>query len=174
LTGRPGRGNVTFPIVTAPGLKPPTRGKFPMTENADRLLTLTTQIAVAYMGANAVDARAVPELLRVIQRSLTDLEWDRTHGEPERVRPPQPRPLSRTAVEIRKSVSADRLICLEDGKHVTMLKRHLKTAHGLTPELYRTKWGLPATYPMVAPNYAKIRSRLAKESGLGKGGRPGK
>jgi predicted transcriptional regulator len=171
LTGQPRRRNVTFQTMTVSDLKQPTPDEFPMTESAYRLLTLTTQIAVAYMGANAVNASAVPELLRVIQRSLTDLEPDRTHGEPEQVRPVQPRPVAGAAVDIRKSVFANHLVCLEEGKHVTMLKRHLATAHGLTPELYRKKWGLPATYPMVAPNYAKVRSRLAKEAGLGRGGR---
>jgi predicted transcriptional regulator len=78
---------------------------------------------------------------------------------------------ARASADIRRSVFPDHLICLEDGKHVTMLKRHLNSAHGLTPDLYRTKWGLPATYPMVAPNYAKVRSRLAKEAGLGRNGR---
>lgn len=81
----------------------------------------------------------------------------------------QPGP--RAAVEARNSVFADHLNCLENGKHVTIPKRHLSTAHGLTPELYRTRWDLPATYPMVPRNYAKFRSGLAKEAGLGKGGR---
>jgi predicted transcriptional regulator len=174
LTEWPGRENVSFPIMTAPVLKQPTSDEFPMTESTDRLLTLTTQIAVAYIGANAVDARAVPDLLRDIHRSLTGLEPDHSGGEPENGRPAQPRPMPRVAVDIRKSVFADHLVCLEDGKHVTILKRHLKTAHGLTPELYRTKWGLPAIYPMVAPNYAKIRSGLAKAAGLGKRGPPRK
>jgi predicted transcriptional regulator len=141
-----------------------------MTESADRILALTTQIAVAYMGANAVDATAVPELLRAIHRSLTGRETDRADGEPEQIRPVKSRPVARAAVDLRKSVFADHLVCLEDGKHVTMLKRHLNSAHGLTPELYREKWGLPATYPMVAPNYAKVRSGLAKAAGLGRRG----
>ena len=76
----------------------------------------------------------------------------------------QPRP----AVSIRKSVFAGHLVCLEDGKQVTMLKRHLRTEHGLNPELYREKWGLPSNYPMVAPDYARVRSGLAKAAGLGK------
>jgi predicted transcriptional regulator len=138
------------------------------------ILTLTTQIAVAYMGANAVDARAVPELLRGIHRSLTDLDPDRAQGEPKQVRSVESRLTAKAAVDTRKSVFPDHLVCLEDGMHVTMLKRHLNAAHGLTPESYRTKWGLPATYPMVAPNYAKIRSGLAKAAGLGKRGQPPK
>ena len=142
-----------------------------MAESPDRILTLITQIAVAYMTANAVDARALPELLRGIHRSLTGLDLDRVQGEPEQIRSAKSRLTAKAAVDIRKSVFPDHLVCLEDGKHVTMLKRHLNTAHGLTPEAYRTKWGLPATYPMVAPNYAKTRSGLAKASGLGKRGR---
>jgi predicted transcriptional regulator len=145
-----------------------------MAESADRILQLTTQIAVGYMGANAVDARAVTELLRSIHRSLKGLKPDQAQGEPAQIRSGKPRPAASSAVDLPKSVFADHLVCLEDGKHVTMLKRHLKTAHDLTPELYRTKWGLPASYPMVAPNYAKVRSGLAKAAGLGKRGRPGK
>ena len=72
------------------------------------------------------------------------------------------------AVPIKKSVTPDYLICLEDGKKLKMLKRHLKTAYGMTPEEYREKWGLPADYPMVSPNYARQRSQLAKEIGLGR------
>jgi predicted transcriptional regulator len=140
-----------------------------MTESADRILTLITQIAVAYMGANAVDARAVPELLRGIHRSLTSLEPDLAQqGGPKRSRPVKSRPAARADADPRKSVFADHLVCLEDGKHVLLLKRHLRTVHGLTPEQYRERWSLPSNYPMVAPNYAKVRSRLAKAAGLGK------
>jgi predicted transcriptional regulator len=145
-----------------------------MAESVDRVLMLTIQIAVAYMGTNAVDARAVPELLRSIHRSLTGLEPDQAQGEPEQIRAANSRPATRAAADIRRTVFPDHLICLEDGKHVTMLKRHLKSAHVLTPELYRIKWGLPATYPMVAPNYAKVRSGLAKAAGLGRRGQPRK
>jgi len=90
---------------------------------------------------------------------------------PTEVRSAQPQTGPRAAAEAQKSVFADHLICLEDGKHVTMLKRHPRTAHSLTPELYRAKWSLPPNYLMVAPNYAKLRSGLAKEAGLGKTGR---
>jgi predicted transcriptional regulator len=145
-----------------------------MAESADRILTLTAQIAVAYLGANAVDARAVPVLLRGVHRSLADLDPDRAQGEPKQILSVKSLLTAKAVVDTRKSVFPDHLVCLEDGKHVTMLKRHLITAHGLTPESYRTKWGLPATYPMVAPNYAKIRSGLANAAGLGKRGRPPK
>jgi predicted transcriptional regulator len=147
-----------------------------MTEIAFRLLTLTTQIVTAYVEANAVDATAVPRLIRDTHRSLADLSPN-SSGEAEKFRSPELRPagdITPPAVEIQKSVFADHLVCLEDGQKVTMLKRHLTNAHGLTPEQYRARWGLPATYPMVAPNYTKVRSRLAKEFGLGTGGRPRK
>jgi predicted transcriptional regulator len=141
-----------------------------MPETADRLLTLTAKIAAAYVGANAIDATAVPGLIRDIQRSLTDLRPNSV-GVPATARPPAVRSTAPPAIEIRKSVFADHLVCLEDGLKMSMLKRHLRTAHGLTPERYRAKWGLPGNYPMVAPNYARIRSRLAKEAGLGRRGR---
>jgi predicted transcriptional regulator len=142
-----------------------------MPDTAHRLLTLTTRIAAAYVGANTVDATAVPALIRDIQRSLIELDSS-SIVEPAKPRSPALRSSTPPAVEIRKSVFANHLLCLEDGHQVTMLKRHLMTAHKLTPDQYRAKWDLPATYPMVAPNYAKLRSRLAKEAGLGRGGRP--
>jgi predicted transcriptional regulator len=135
-----------------------------MTESADRILAATTRIVMAWLAASSVPSAALPGLIRDVHRTLTGLEPD----QPTEVRSAKPQPGPRAAVEPRKSVFADHLICLEDGKHVTMLKRHLRTAHGLTPELYRAKWGLPPTYPMVAPDYAKVRSGLAKEAGLGK------
>jgi predicted transcriptional regulator len=142
-----------------------------MTESADRFLAATTRIVTAWLAANSVASTALPGLIRDIHRTLTGLEPDHAREEPKEVRSAKPQPGPRAAVEARKSVFADHLICLEEGKHVTMLKRHLNTAHGLTPELYRAKWGLPATYPMVAPNYATVRSGLAKAAGLGKRGR---
>jgi predicted transcriptional regulator len=144
-----------------------------MVDTAHRLLTLTAQIAAAYVGANATDTVAVPGLIREIQRALSDLDPG-SIIEPARPRLSELSPTARPAVEIRKSLFADHLVCLEDGLKMMTLKRHLGTAHGLTPQLYRAKWGLPANYPMVAPNYGKIRSRLAKEAGLGRGGRPRK
>lgn len=139
----------------------------PMFEADDRILTLTAQIAMAYLSANVLARTAVPGLIRDIHRSLSGLK------EPPLVSPPrdprqETRPTGRAAVDIQKSVFANHLICLEDGKSVTMLKRHLRTAHGLTPEAYRARWSLPANYPMVAPDYAKVRSKLAKALGLGR------
>ena len=91
-----------------------------------------------------------------MQREMAFLQRRRRHGH------------SHPAVSVRRSVTPDYIVCLEDGRKLKMLKRHLATAYGLTPEEYREKWGLPADYPMVAPNYAKQRSSLAKKIGLGK------
>jgi predicted transcriptional regulator len=169
LTERSELANVAV-TGTTPAMNP---YECSMPQTASRLLTLTTQIAMAYVEGNAVDAAAVPRLIRDIHRSLADLSSNSV-GEAKEFQSPETRPTGQPAVEIRKSVFADHLVCLEDGLKATMLKRHLRTAHNLTPEQYRAKWGLPATYPMVAPNYTKVRSRLAKEAGLGRGGRPPK
>jgi predicted transcriptional regulator len=132
-----------------------------MSDGDRRLLALTAQIAAAYLEAHVVEATAVPNLVRDIHRTLASLEEDvQTAVE-------RPRLMNQAAVEPEKSVFPNHLVCLEDGMKVTMLKPHLKTAHRLTPEQYRAKWSLPAHYPMTAPNYAKLRSKLAKESGLG-------
>lgn len=158
--------------VAGPETTNPLRG--PMTESADRFLAATTRIVTAWLAANSVASTALPGLIRDIHRTVINLEPNYVGENPREAQSMKSQPKPRPAVEARKSIFADYLVCLEDGKHVTMLKRHLRTAHGLTPELYRAKWGLPATYPMVAPNYAKVRSRLAKETGLGKPGRPQK
>ena len=140
-----------------------------MPETADRLLALTTQITAAYLGANAANLVEVPVLIRSIYRSLADLDTRHAGHRTEPVAAaPEARSTARPAVEIRKSVFADHLICLEEGLKMTMLKRHLRTAHGLTPEQYRAKWDLPASYPMAAPAYAKTRSVMAKARGLGR------
>ena len=145
-----------------------------MTDIAHRILILTAQIVTEYLGANAVPAAAIPGMIRDVHQSLNDLERPHARGAPRESRPIEPRPAARAAVDVQKSVFPDHIVCLEEGKQVTMLKRHLRTAHGLTPEQYRAKWGLPARYPMVAPNYTKVRSRLARESGLGRNGRRSK
>lgn len=142
-----------------------------MTERADRMIRAVTQIVITWLDAHAVESTALPSLIDDTHWSLTSLEPGHVRENPGEVRAAKSRPTVRIDVAIRKSVFADHLVCLEDGKRVTMLKRHLKTAHGLTPELYRIKWSLPPTYPLVAPNYAKVRSRLAKETGLDKNGR---
>lgn len=125
--------------------------------SAERLTALTAQIAAAYVGHNNVSAEAMPQLLTTIHQSLIRLSQGGTATENR----PEP------AVPVRRSVAPDYIVCLEDGKKLKMLKRHLKTAYNMTPEQYRERWNLPTDYPMVAPNYAKQRSKLAKQIGLG-------
>ena len=120
------------------------------------VLALTAQIVSAHVSNNAVASDALPALIREVHHTLSTIGT-----EPVAAEAPQP------AVPIKRSVFPDHIVCLEDGKKLKMLKRHLKTAYNLTPEQYRERWGLPAEYPMVAPNYAKHRSALAKQIGLG-------
>ncbi|MXU64448.1 MucR family transcriptional regulator [Oceanomicrobium pacificus] len=133
-------------------------------EKAD-LLALTSEIVSSHVANNAVDAAQLPDVIRSVYDALNGLA-DVGAEEPVELVP---------AVPIKKSVTDDYIICLEDGKKLKMLKRHLMTAYGMTPDDYRAKWGLKADYPMVAPNYAKRRQELAKKIGLGrkpaKGGR---
>jgi predicted transcriptional regulator len=130
-----------------------------MTEdfNAGNLLGLTTEIVAAHVSNNAVGTDELPVLISEIHRSLAALGAV-PEPVPERLQP---------AIPVKKSVTPDFIICLEDGKKLKMLKRHLKTAYDMTPEDYRERWNLPPDYPMVAPNYALQRSKLAKEIGLG-------
>lgn len=116
----------------------------------------TATIVAAYVSRNSLAMGDVSKLLQEVHSSLAALDSD-ANG-PGRLQP---------AVSIKKSVTPDHIICLEDGKKLKMLKRYLKTAHDMTPAEYRERWGLPADYPMVAPNYAKRRSELAREIGLG-------
>jgi predicted transcriptional regulator len=120
------------------------------------VLGLTAQIVSAHVSNNSITPDALPGLIQDVYRTLAGVG-----REPEQPDKPQP------AVPVKKSVFADYLICLEDGKKLKMLKRHLKTAYGLTPDQYRERWGLPPEYPMVAPSYADHRSTLAKKIGLG-------
>src|SRR5437763_1010153 len=120
------------------------------------ILSLTAQIVSAHVSKNQVGTDALPSLIRSVYRSLS------TAGDAEAAPPPTP------AVPINKSVFPDYIVCLEDGKKLKMLKRHLQTSYGLSPDAYRAKWGLPRDYPMVAPNYATTRSGLAKLIGLGR------
>ena len=130
-----------------------------MTDQAkpSELLALTTNIVAAHVTNNSVAVADLPRLIREVHDTLASVSGAGGR-EPERPTP---------AVAIKKSVTPDFIICLDDGKKLKMLKRHLKTAYNLTPEQYRERWGLSADYPMVAPNYAKQRSRLAKQIGLG-------
>ncbi|HZS81617.1 MAG TPA: MucR family transcriptional regulator [Stellaceae bacterium] len=121
----------------------------------DELLRMVTDIVSSYVRHTKVSSQQLPEIITSVYESL---------DQPGRAAAERQEP----AVPIRKSVTPDYLICLEDGKQLKMLKRYLMTNYGMTPQQYREKWGLPKDYPMVAPNYAKHRSSLAKESGLGR------
>ena len=128
------------------------------------VLGLTAQIVSAHVSNNAVSPDALPSLIKEVYKMLAGV--GKKPAQPER---PQP------AVPVKKSVFRDHIVCLEDGKKLKMLKRHLRTAFNMTPEQYRERWGLGSDYPMVAPDYAKTRSALAKKIGLGrKAGRPAK
>jgi predicted transcriptional regulator len=131
-------------------------------ENKTELVKLTSDIVSAYVGNNAVASADLSALIKDVHKSLHHAY---TKGGEEEA--PQLKP----AVSVRRSITPDHIICLEDGKKFKSLKRHLRTHYNLTPEEYREKWGLPRDYPMVAPNYAAARSRLAKEMGLGQKGR---
>ena len=119
---------------------------------------LTANIVSAYVSNNPTPASEIPALIGQIHAALLRVSTGRAEPPLEPAKP---------AVPVKKSMTADYLICLEDGKRFKSLKRHLRTQYGLTPEQYRDKWGLPADYPMVAPNYAAARSQLAKKMGLG-------
>ena len=122
------------------------------------ILELTARIVAAHAANNEVETGSLPSVIRAVYTTLSNIGDAPTAAPAEKAQP---------AVPIRKSVFPDYIVCLEDGKRLKMLKRHLSTSFNLTPEQYRQKWGLDASYPMVAPNYAERRSTLAKEIGLG-------
>ncbi len=125
--------------------------------STDEMRKHTVHIVAAHVSHNSVAPSDLPALIEQVYGALTGL------GKPSTPAPTRPEP----AVPIRKSVTPDYIVCLEDGKKLKMLKRHLQAAYNMTPDEYRERWGLPADYPMVAPNYAKQRSTLAKSIGLG-------
>ena len=127
----------------------------------DSLLRYATEIVSAYVGRNEIPGSQVPDLINTVFASLRDLNGGDVSSAGKSKQKP--------AVSIRRSITPDYIICLEDGKNLKMLKRYLRTNYGMTPEEYRVKWGLPHDYPMVAPNYARQRSDFAKNIGLGKG-----
>jgi len=129
-----------------------------MSDNPDvnELLELTTEIVSAHVGNNTMALGDLPQLIQDVYKTLATVGTVPTV--PERPKP---------AVPVKKSVFPDYIVCLEDGKKLKMLKRHIKTAYNMTPDEYRERWGLAPEYPMVAPNYAKHRSALAKKIGLG-------
>ena len=128
-------------------------------ESDTDVLRLTAKLISAHVGNNQVAAAALPQLIQSVHRSLA------TAGMAEPASAPAP---LTPAVPIRRSVAPDHIVCLEDGTKLKMLKRHLRTSHGMTPQQYREKWGLPADYPMVASNHARYRSSFAKQIGLGR------
>jgi len=127
--------------------------------SAEELLRMTTEVTSAYVSNNSLPAAQLPEVIRAVHGSLVALNGLGAGGTAQ---PPTP------AVPIKKSVTPDYIVCLEDGKKLKMLKRHLRSTYNMTPEEYRARWGLPADYPMVAPNYAAQRSAFAKKIGLGR------
>jgi len=128
------------------------------TMEQDNLIELTAEIVSAYVSANSVASGDLPGLINEVHSALHRTAIGAVEPAQEPLKP---------AVAAKKSVTPDYIVCLEDGKKFKSLKRHLRTHYDLTPEEYREKWGLPPDYPMVAPNYAKARSALAKEMGLG-------
>ena len=133
--------------------------------DTEMLVALTAEIVAAHVRNNSVSVFDIAGLIGSVHSSLSGLGQ-----EPE----PELQPEQKPAVSIRASIKPDYLVCLEDGKQLTMLKRYLKVKFGMTPDDYRAKWNLPNDYPMVSPNYAERRRVLAKEIGLGKGGRGGR
>ena len=126
--------------------------------DVSELLTLTADIVASHVSNNGVPVSELPQLIQQVYGTLAAL------GQEQAPAPERPQP----AVSVRKSITPDYIICLEDGKKLKMLKRHLKTAYDMTPEEYRAKWGLSSDYPMVAPAYARKRQELAKQIGLGR------
>jgi MucR family transcriptional regulator, transcriptional regulator of exopolysaccharide biosynthesis len=128
------------------------------TMQQDTLIELTAEIVAAYVSSNSVASADLLNLIREVHAALHRTATGAVESDAEPLKP---------AVSVKKSLTPDYIVCLEDGQKFKSLKRHLRTHYDLTPEAYRGKWGLPADYPMVAPNYAKARSNLAKQMGLG-------
>ncbi len=122
------------------------------------LLGMVAEIVSAYVANNPVQAADLPKLIESVHTALTDVDQQGVQADRSGLKP---------AVPVKKSVTDDHIVCLEDGKKFKSLKRHLRTRYDMSPEEYREKWGLPRDYPMVAPNYAKQRSQLARKMGLG-------
>jgi predicted transcriptional regulator len=131
-------------------------------DDKSEVIEMTADIVAAYVGANSVAAGDLPALIQSVHRALSGVA---AGADVTEAAPKEP------AVPVKKSITPDYLVCLEDGRKFKSLKRHLRTKYNMSPEDYRAKWGLAKDYPMVAPNYAKARSELAKQMGLGQGGR---
>ena len=132
-----------------------------MQQKAERgeILRMTAEVVAAYVGNNSLPATQLPEVINTVYGTFNRVNGATTlaNGQPQKA-----------AIPVRRSITPDYIVCLEDGKKLKMLKRHLRTVYGLSPDEYRAKWGLPTDYPMVAPNYSKQRSAFAKKIGLGR------
>ena len=126
---------------------------------SDRIIELSTEIVVAYLGNNSVNSQDLTSVINTVHSTLKGLQNSNGNSKSDAHKP---------AIPIKKSITDDYIVCLEDGKKLKMLKRYLRSQYDMSPQEYRSKWGLPATYPMVAPNYAARRSEFAKKNGLGK------
>ena len=130
-------------------------------QKADReeILRMTAEVVAAYVGNNSLSATQLPEVINTVYGTFNRVNDATTlaNGQPQKA-----------AIPVRRSLTPDYIVCLEDGKKLKMLKRHLRSVYGLSPDEYRAKWGLPTDYPMVAPNYSKQRSAFAKKIGLGR------
>ncbi len=133
---------------------------FPAVDN-EELMRMTTDIVASFLTHNSVPAESVPDMIKSVYATMKEISGGES----------KPEPKAKPAVPVSKSVTEDYIVCLEDGKKLKMLKRYLRSQYDMSPDDYRRKWGLPADYPMVAPNYSKRRSEFAKEIGLGRGGR---
>ncbi|HWM49181.1 MAG TPA: MucR family transcriptional regulator [Xanthobacteraceae bacterium] len=127
-------------------------------ESPDDFIELTAEIVSAYVSNNTVPASELSDLINQVHAALAQVAGARGLPRPDAMKP---------AIPVKKSITSEHIVCLEDGKKFKSLKRHLRSQYNLSPEQYREKWGLPPDYPMVAPNYAAARSRLAKQMGLG-------
>jgi predicted transcriptional regulator len=138
-----------------------SRGSDKKMDRESDLIEVTASVVAAYVGGNTIAAADVPALIRSVHQALSNVGTKAETADVGR----------EPAVSVRRSITPDYLICLEDGRKFKSLKRHLRTKYDLSPEQYRARWDLPKDYPMVAPNYAQARSDLAKQMGLGQGGR---
>lgn len=131
----------------------------------EEVVRLTADVIAAYVSNNELSPAELPELIRSVHSALGGAAGAEVAPPAEKLKP---------AVPVKRSVTPDYIVCLEDGKRLKMLKRYLRSHYGMSPDDYRAKWNLPADYPMVAPNYSKQRSQFAKDIGLGTGGRGGR
>jgi predicted transcriptional regulator len=152
--------DLSFGTVAVGAPRPLLNGAVSMTESAanGNYIELTAEIVSAYVSNNTVPAADIPGLINQVHAALARVSGKPAEGANEPLKP---------AVSVKKSITPEYIVCLEDGKKFKSLKRHLRTQYSMTPEQYRDKWGLSADYPMVAPNYAAARSQLAKQMGLG-------